>query len=175
MAAEVARGTGAELDVLVVRKLGVPSHPELAMGAIADIAGVVDVVTNDIVLNRLGIAPAAFDAVYRRELAELRRRTDAYRAGRPTLDVTGRVVIVVDDGLATGSTMRAAVAALRRQRPRQLVVAVPVGARDTCQALDREVDAVVCALTPVPFHAVRDGYRDFSQTTDEEVLAALAP
>jgi predicted phosphoribosyltransferase len=175
VAAEVARLIGAELDVLVVRKLGVPRHPELAMGAIADIAGLVDVVTNDVVLNRLGIAPADFEDVYQRELAELRRRTDAYRTGRPSIDVAGRVVIVVDDGLATGSTMRAAVAALRRQRPQRLVVAVPVGAWDTCRTLERDVDDVVCALTPSPFRAVRDGYDDFSQTSDDEVLAALAP
>jgi putative phosphoribosyl transferase len=174
VAAEVARGIGAELDVLLVRKLGVPSHPELAMGAIAAVADAVEVVTNDTVLARLNIAPAAFDAVYQDELAELRRRSDAYRGGRPALDVTGRVVIVVDDGLATGATMRAAVSALAGRHPHKVVVAVPVGAQDTCRQLADLVDQVVCALTPEPFRAVRDGYRDFSQTTDEQVLAALA-
>jgi len=173
VAAEVARGLAAELDVLVVRKLGVPVHPELAMGAIADVGDVVEVVTNDVVLSRLGITPDDFDAVYRRELRELRRRAAAYRGKRPAAAIAGRVVIIVDDGVATGATMRSAVAAVRRQRPARLVVAVPVGAADTCAALTREVDEVVCALTPQPFRAVRQGYRDFTQTPDEEVLAIL--
>jgi putative phosphoribosyl transferase len=174
VAAEVARALGATLDVLIVRKLGVPSHPELAMGAIAAVGDAIEVVTNDVVRARLGISDADFDAVRRRELAELRRRTSAYRGDRAPPAVTGQVVIIVDDGLATGSTMRAAVAAVRRQHPARLVVAVPVGAARTCATLRREVDEVVCARFPEPFHAVHQGYLDFSQTRDEEVLAILS-
>lgn len=174
VAAEIARVLGADLDVLVVRKLGVPGHPELAMGAIADIGQTVEMVTNDAVIGRLGITPADFDVVYRRELEELHRRVIAYRGSRPAAVVLGRVVIIVDDGLATGATMRAAVAAVRRQRPSRLIAAVPVGARDTCDMLGRQVDEVVCARHPEPFRAVHQGYRDFSQTPDREVLNLLA-
>ncbi len=174
VAAEVATGLGADLDVLVVRKLGVPGRPELAMGAIAAVGQGVEVVTNDVVIGRLSISPADFDAVYRRELVELRRRERTYRRSRPALDVTGRVVIVIDDGLATGATMRAAVAAVRRQLPARLIVAVPVGARDTCELLRREVDEVICAHHPEPFRAVHQGYLDFRQTPDEQVMALLA-
>ena len=174
VAAEVARGLAAELDVLVVRKLGVPGHAELAMGAIADVDQTVEVVTNDAVIGRLGISSADFDEVYRAELQELRRRAVSYRGSRPAVAVAGRVVIVVDDGLATGATMRAAIAAVRRRRPVRLIVAVPVGARDTCEMLRREVDEVVCARHPEPFRAVHQGYHDFSQTSDAQVLALLA-
>lgn len=174
VAAEVAARIGAALDVLVVRKLGVPTHPELAMGAIGCVGDTVEVVTNDTVLSGLHISPADFDAVYQAELRELRRRTAAYRDDRPPVRVAGRTVIIVDDGLATGATIRAAVAAVRRQQPGRLVVAVPVGALDSCRQLDAEVDEVVCALTPEPFRAVRQGYADFSETSDEQVLAALA-
>jgi predicted phosphoribosyltransferase len=174
VAAEVAGVLGAHLDALVVRKLGVPGRPELAMGAIADVGQHIEVVTNDVVIGRLGISPADFDEVYRRELQELRRRATTYRGARPPVAVSGRTVIVVDDGLATGATMRAAVAAVHQQRPARLVVAVPVGARDTCELLSREVDEVICAQHPEPFHAVHQGYLDFSQTPDEQVLALLA-
>jgi predicted phosphoribosyltransferase len=174
VAAEIARVLGADLDVLVVRKLGVPSHPELAMGAIADVGHTVEVVTNDAVIGRLGITAGDFDEVYRSELQELHRRLDAYRGSRPAAVVSGRVAIVVDDGLATGATMRAAVAAVRRQQPSRLIVAVPVGARDTCEMLRQMVDEVVCARHPEPFRAVHQGYRDFSQTSDREVLNLLA-
>jgi predicted phosphoribosyltransferase len=174
VAAEVAAGLRADLDVLVVRKLGVPGRPELAMGAIAAVGESVEVVTNDVVIGRLGISPADFDGVYRRELVELRRRARTYRGARPAPSVAGLVVIIIDDGLATGATMRAAVAAVRGQRPARLIVAVPVGASDTCELLRREVDEVVCARHPEPFRAVHQGYLDFSQTTDEQVLALLA-
>jgi predicted phosphoribosyltransferase len=174
VAAEIAAALGAELDVLVVRKLGVPSHPELAMGAIADIGPTIEVVTNDAVIGRLGITPVDFDRVYRSERQELQRRVIAYRGSRAAVVISGRVVIVVDDGLATGATMRAAVAAVRRQQPARLVVAVPVGSRDTCEMLRRQVDDVVCARHPEPFRAVHQGYRDFSQTPDREVLGLLA-
>jgi predicted phosphoribosyltransferase len=174
VAAEVAAGLRSDLDVVVVRKLGVPGRPELAMGAIAAIGQSVEVVTNDVVIERLGISSAAFDEVYRRELVELRRRAMTYRGMRPAPTSAGRVVIVVDDGLATGATMRAAVAAVGRQQPTRLIVAVPVGARDTCEMLGREVDEVVCAHYPEPFRAVHQGYLNFSQTPDEQVLALLA-
>ena len=174
VAAEVAHDLRAELDVMVVRKLGVPTHPELAMGAIADVGSITEVVCNDTVVSKLAIRQADFDAVYRTELAELRRRSAAYRGNQAAVPIAGRVVIIVDDGLATGSTMRAAIAAVRRQGPGELIVAVPVGGLDTCRELAADVDEVVCALTPAPFHAVRQGYLDFTQTTDAQVLAVLA-
>ena len=174
VAAEVADALGASLDVLIVRKLGVPRQPELAMGAIAAIGDVVEVVANDTVVTRLGISPADFDVVHHRELLELQRRTAEYRGGRPSPVLRDRVVIIVDDGLATGSTMRAAIAAVRRQEPLRLIVAVPVGAAETCSALRAAVDDVVCAVTPEPFRAVHQGYLDFTQTTDAEVLDLLA-
>ncbi len=173
VAAEVARALGAPLDVLVVRKLGAPGRPELAMGAIADVGTAVEMVTNGQIVERLAVTPAEFDEVYRRELIELRRRTAGYRGDRPPVAVAGKVVIVVDDGLATGATMRAAVAAIRRHRPAEVVVAVPVGPQQQDGAWGEDVE-VVCALTPALFSAVHQGYEDFSQTTDEQVLAALA-
>ncbi len=174
MAAEVARALGAVLDVLVVRKLGVPYRPELAMGAIADVGDAVEVITNETVLSRLNVPAADFDAVYRHEFVELRRRAATYRGDRSPFSLIGRVVIIVDDGLATGSTMRAAVAAVQHRGPSEVVVAVPVGAADTCRELAMTVDRVVCARSPDPFVAVRQGYDDFAQTPDEEVLRILA-
>jgi predicted phosphoribosyltransferase len=170
VAAEVARALGAPLDVLLARKLGVPEQPELAMGAVA--AGGVRVL-HQAVVDALAIPPEMIDAVAAREGAEVARRELSYRAGRPSLDVAGRTVVVVDDGLATGSTMRAAVAALRAQRAARIVVAVPVGARETCQQLAEEADEVVCARTPASFHAVGQWYDDFTQTTDDEIRALL--
>lgn len=174
VAAEVARALGVVLDVLIVRKLGAPQQPELAMGAIAVIGNAIEAVANNVVVTGMRISAADFDAVHHRELAELRRRAERYRGDRPAPEVRDKIVIVVDDGLATGSTMRAAVAAVRRHEPRRLIVAVPVGAADTCTALRQEVDDVVCALTPNLFRAVHQGYRDFTQTTDSEVVALLA-
>jgi putative phosphoribosyl transferase len=170
VAAEVAQALGAPLDVFLARKLGVPQQPELAMGAVA--AGGVRVL-HQAVVDALAIPPEVIDAVAAREGAEVARREQSYRAGRPSLDIAGRTVVVVDDGLATGSTMRAAVAALRAQRAARIVVAVPVGARETCQHLAEEADEVVCARTPASFHAVGQWYDDFTQTTDDEIRALL--
>ncbi len=162
----VARALGAPLDVFVVRKLGLPGHEELAIGAIA--TGGVRVM-NDEVLTSIPLPQDVIDAVAAREQRELERRERAYRVHLPPLDVRDRTVIVVDDGLATGSTMRAAVRALRRMQPRQIVVAVPVAAAETCSDLRSEVDDIVCLRTPQPFQAVGLWYDDFTQTTDAEV------
>ena len=171
VAFEVARALGAPLDVFLVRKLGVPGHEELAMGAIA--SGGVRVV-NEAVVRELGIGGEVLDAVAGRERAELERRERAYRGERPAPEVRARDVILVDDGLATGSTMRAAALAVLRQEPERVVVAAPVAARATCAELLAEVDEVVCAATPEPFFGVGRWYEDFSQTTDEEVRELLA-
>jgi predicted phosphoribosyltransferase len=166
VAFEVARELSAPLDVFLVRKLGVPGHEELAMGAIA--TGGVRVLNEDVVRG-LGIPDEVIDAVAAAEQEELERRQRAYRGDRPAPNVRGRTVILIDDGLATGSTMRAAVASLRRQGPARIVVAVPVGAPGTCMEMNDEADEVVCAHMPEPFCAVGLWYEDFSQTTDEEV------
>lgn len=171
VAREVAVALGAPLDVLVVRKLGVPGHPELAMGAIA--SGRVQVL-NRPVIDGLGIGADAIAEVAAREAAELARREQAYRPGRAPVRIAGRVVVVVDDGLATGSTMRAAVAAVRAQSPARVVVAVPVGARRTCGELAAEADEVVCARMPARFVAVGQWYDDFSETTDDEIRAIVS-
>lgn len=171
VAYEVARSLAAPMDVFVVRKLGMPGQPELAMGAIA--SGGVRVMNED-VLGWYRPPAAAVDAVIRAEQAELERRERAYREGRPAVPIEGRTAILVDDGLATGSTMRAAVQAVRRLRPTRVVVAVPVGARETCQALRTLADEVVCALMPEPFSAVGLWYIDFSQTTDYQVRHLLS-
>ena len=173
VAAPVAAALGAPLDVLVVRKLGLPGQPELAMGAIAGVGDEVELVRNERVLAAARVPPGAFEAVLERERAELVRRERAYREGRAAVRVRDATVVVVDDGLATGATMRAAVAAVRRRSPARLVVAVPVGAADTCDALRREADDVVCAWTPEPFHAVGQAYGDFRPTEDDEVRAVL--
>lgn len=168
---EVAQALKAPLDVFIVRKLGVPGHDELAMGAIA--TGGVRVVNDDVV-NSLGLGAEVIDAVAAREEKELERRERIYRGARVAPDVHGRTLILVDDGLATGSTMRAAVAALRKQAPARIVVAVPVAAPETCEEFKKEVDEVVCAATPRMFNGVGRWYEDFSQTTDEEVHELLA-
>ena len=175
VAAEVARRLGAPLDVILVRKLGVPGHEELAMGAIA--SGGVRILSED-VIDALGISDRDIAAVAAVESEELHRRERAYRGRRTPPSVEGKTVILVDDGLATGSTMRAAVAAIRSQEPRRLVVAVPVAPAATCEELRSEVDDMVCAHTPEPFHSVGEWYEEFEQTSDEEVrrlLAAMAP
>ncbi|HWN17016.1 MAG TPA: phosphoribosyltransferase [Candidatus Dormibacteraeota bacterium] len=171
VAAEVARALGAPLDVFVVRKLGVPGHEEFAFGAIA--TGGVRVLNEDVV-RALQIPDRVIDAVAAREQEELARRERVYRGDRPPLDVRGRTVILVDDGLATGATMQAAIRALRQQQPARIVVAVPTASLETCDELKREVDEVICATTPDPFYAVGLWYEDFSQTTDEEVRELLA-
>lgn len=170
VAFEVAQALGAPLDVYLVRKLGVPGHAELAMGAIA--SGGVRVV-NQAMLRSLRISPQQLDAVIRAEEAELRRQERVYRGDRPPPDVSGRTAMLVDDGLATGATMQAAVAALRSAGPKEVVVAVPVAPPETCAELEEEADRVVCALTPEPFYAVGAWYRDFSQTSDDEVRELL--
>jgi len=170
VADEVARALGAPLDVFVVRKLGVPGSEELAMGAVA--TGGVRVL-NDQLVNRLGIPDHLIDAVAVREGQELARRERLYRGGRPLLDVRDRTVILVDDGLATGATMHAAIAALRQLHPARIVVAVPTASPETCEEMKAEVDDVICAITPEPFQAVGRWYQDFAQTTDEEVQDLL--
>ncbi len=167
---EVARALRVPLDVFVVRKLGVPGHQELAMGAIA--SGGVRVLNDDVV-KWYGLADATIDEVARLEELELDRRERAYRDGRPPTEVAHRTVLLVDDGLATGSTMKAAVHAVRQRAPAGVIVAVPVGAPETCTEFERIADGVVCARTPKPFAAVGLWYRDFSQTTDDEVRALL--
>ena len=171
VAFEVAQALDAPLDVFVVGKLGVPGHEELAMGALT--SGGVRVLNDDAVQG-LGIDEAAIARAAAAEGTELERRERAYRGDRGPIDVAGRTVILVDDGLATGSTMRAAVHAVRALGPDRLVVAVPVAARQTCEQLRVEVDELVCAYTPEPFHAVGLWYDDFTQTSDDEVRDLLA-
>lgn len=168
----VAQALRAPLDVFVVRKLGAPDQPELAIGAIA--SGGVRVVNVETV-RTLGLSPAQVDAITAREQRELERRERAYRDGRPGAEVRGRTVLLVDDGLATGATMRAALGALRQCQPARLVVAVPVAAEETCRQLRTKgvADAVVCVHTPPFFHAVGQCYEDFSQVTDAEVRGWL--
>ncbi len=171
VAAQVAQELNAPLDVFVVRKLGTPGNEELAMGAIA--TGGVRVL-NPQVVDSLHIPDGVIDGVEAREQRELHRREQAYRDGRPTPEVEGRTVIVVDDGIATGSTMFAAIAALRMLNAGRIVVAVPTVAADTFAAIDREVDEMVAVIVPEDFRGVGQWYEDFSQTTDEEVRQILA-
>lgn len=168
---EVARALGAPLEVFIVRKLGVPGYEELAMGAIA--SGGAQVLSRPLIL-RLGIPEKAIASAIAREREELARRERVYRGERAPLQLQGKTVILVDDGLATGSTMRAAAAGLQALKPARLVVAVPVAARETCEELAGEVDEVVCAATPDPFVSVGSWYEDFTQTEDDEVHALLA-
>jgi predicted phosphoribosyltransferase len=170
VAFEVAKGLHAPLDVFLVRKLGAPGQEELAMGAIA--TGGIRVLNEDVV-RALKIAPRVIDSVAAIEARELERREHLYRGDRPAPQVSGRTVILVDDGLATGSSMRAAVAALRQKHPRRIVVAVPIAAAVTCREFEAEVDEIVCYETPEPFYSVGLWYEDFSQTTDEEIRQLL--
>jgi putative phosphoribosyl transferase len=170
VAFEVAEALDAPLDIFVVRKLGMPGHPEYAIGAIA--SGGVRVISEDIV-RAYGIPQVMMDAVARAEQTELERREREYRTGAAPMDLRGHVVILVDDGLATGSTMKAAVQAVRQHGPARVVVAVPVGAPSTCQEFADVADETICARTPEPFSAVGLWYRDFSQTTDDEVRDLL--
>ncbi len=170
VAAEVARALGVPLDVMLVRKLGLPGHPELAMGAIA--SGGVRVMNDDVV-RRLSVSPATIEAVTEAEGRELARRERAYRGERPWPDLKGRCVILVDDGLATGATMHAAIDAVRAQQPACIVVAVPVAPPDTVRTLEALVDEVVCPLQPQSFMAIGQWYQDFTQTSDGEVITLL--
>ncbi len=166
----VAQELNAPLDIFAVRKLGVPGYEELAMGAIA--SGGVRVL-NEVALEQIDISADAIDRVARREQAELERREHLYRGDRPPMNLRDQIVILIDDGLATGSTMRAAVRALRALQPARIVVAVPVGPRSSCAELMEEADEVVCAAMPEPFHGVGLWYRNFQQTTDDEVRGLL--
>jgi predicted phosphoribosyltransferase len=171
VAYQVAKALNAPLDVFVVRKLGLPGFEEFAMGAIA--SGGIRVL-NEAVVSHLRIPVDVIDKITATEFTELERRERLYRGTRAPVDITGQTVIIVDDGLATGSTMRAAVKALRIKNPKKIVVAVPVGARETCDSFRHEVDTIaVCAITPEPFNAVGLWYRNFSQTTDAEVQQLL--
>jgi putative phosphoribosyl transferase len=171
VAYEVANALNAPLDIYLVRKLGVPGHEELAMGAIA--SGGIRVLNEDVV-RILGIPEEAIDYVATIEQRELERRARSYRDGRPEPQLQGKIVILVDDGLATGATMRAAIQALRTQNPARIVVAVPTSDPEICESLGREVDEIVCAFTPKPFMGVGLWYRDFSQTSDQEVRYLLS-
>jgi putative phosphoribosyl transferase len=172
VAFQVARALGAPFDVFVARKLGVPAQPELAMGAIAE--GGARVLNPEVVADA-GVSDETLAAVETRERVELERRAALYRGGRPPADLTHRLVIVVDDGLATGATARAAVEGVRRRGARTIVLAVPIAARETVDALARDVDDLVCVEAPRHLRAVGEWYRDFSATTDAEVLALLEP
>ncbi len=170
VAYEVALALSAPLDVFIVRKLGLPGREELAMGAVA--SGGVRVLNGDIV-RMLSIPEEVINIVVKRELRELQRREELYRGNRPTPEVSERTILLIDDGLATGASMRAAIAGLRAQDPARIVVAVPAAAPEACEAFRTEVDEIVCAITPEPFYGVGRWYEDFSQVTDEEVRMLL--
>jgi len=171
VAYEVARELNAPLDVFIVRKLGVPGHEELGMGAIAT-GGVRTL--HEGIIREIGISPQTIEAVSAREQAELERRERLYRGDRPAPTIKGRTVVIVDDGLATGCTMKAAIQAVRQQDPRQVIVAVPTAPSETCEQLKESADHVVCALTPEPFFSVGGSYADFTQITDGEVRDLIA-
>jgi putative phosphoribosyl transferase len=171
VAHEVAKALQAPLSVFVARKLGVPGYPELAMGAIASGGSVV---LDEGLVGRLGVSRQQLQQVVTDEAGEVARREELYRGGRELPDLEGKTVILVDDGLATGATMRAAALALRELNPAKIVVAVPVAAEETCRQFEDVVDHVVCAVTPRPFYAVGQWYEDFDQTTDEDVRDLLA-
>lgn len=170
VAFEVAKALNVPLDVFIVRKLGVPGQPELAMGAIA--SGDIQVM-NDSVVRRAGISEAQIEEVSHQEKEELKKREKAYRGARPDIDLQGKTVLLVDDGLATGASMRAAISALREHDPEKIIVAVPTAPPDTCQEFEPEVDQIICLHTPTPFWGVGGSYQNFSQTTNKEVRELL--
>ncbi|MEN6623460.1 MAG: phosphoribosyltransferase [Smithella sp.] len=170
VAYEVARELQLPLDIFLVRKLGVPGYEELAMGAIA--SGGVRVMNED-VLRMINISQDKIEAAVKKEEKELERREKAYRGDRPGIDLKSKILILIDDGLATGATMRAAVSALYKQQPRKIVMAVPVASPETCESFKSKVDDLVCAMTPAYFHAVGEWYEYFPQNTDEEVQQLL--
>jgi putative phosphoribosyl transferase len=170
VAFEVAKALNAQLDIFLVRKLGVPGHEELAMGAIA--SGGIQVMNDDVV-SGLGLSHAEIASVVAREQIELERREKAYRGGAAPRDLAGKTVILVDDGLATGASMLTAIRSLKSHRPSRIVLAVPTAPSSTCATLRREVDEAICLMTPEPFYAIGQWYVDFSQTSDEEVVALL--
>lgn len=173
VAAEIAAGLRAPLDLVLVRKIGLPGQPELAMGAVADGAAPV-IIRNEAILRAAGVEEGEFDAVCRRELAEIERRRAVYLGQRGATNLAGRIAIVVDDGIATGSTTRAALAAVRHRRPERIVLAVPVGPTDTLRQLREEVDDLVCLEEHEDLGAIGLHYNDFAQVSDEEVIAILA-
>lgn len=170
VAYEVALALSAPLDIFLVRKLGLPGHEELAVGAIA--SGGIRVLNEDLI-HALSVPEEMINHVAQQELRELQRREQLYRGDRPALDVRGKTVILIDDGLATGASMRAAVAGLRAQQPARIVIAVPTAAPETCSAFEFKVDEIICSITPEPFLGVGRWYEDFSQITDEQVRALL--
>jgi predicted phosphoribosyltransferase len=172
VAAEVAAALDAPLDLILVRKIGVPTQPELAMGAVVDGAAPI-VVRNEDVIELSGTTAEEFDSACKRELAEIERRRRLYIGDRPRAEIAGQVVIVVDDGIATGATTRAALQAIRNRKPKELVLAVPVAPPDTVMNLRGEVDALICLETPELFGAIGYFYRDFRQVSDQEVVAIL--
>ncbi len=171
VAYEVALALRAPLDIYIVRKLGLPEHEELALGAIA--SGGVRVLNEDII-QMLGVPLPLIDMVAQREQEELKRREHEYRGDKPASQLRDRIVVLIDDGLATGASMRAAVAGVRIQHPKRIVVAVPTAASETCEAFAPEVDELICLVIPEPFYGVSRWYEDFSQTTDQEVRELLA-
>jgi predicted phosphoribosyltransferase len=172
VAAEVATALDAPLDLVLVRKIGVPSHPELAMGAVTDGENAT-IIRNSEIIEFCGVDEREFDAVCNEELAEIERRRERYLGDRARAEVKGEVVIMVDDGIATGATILAAVRAVRERKPKELVLAVPVAPLDTIKKLQPEVDAIVCLDTPEELGAIGYFYRDFHQVSDEEVIATL--
>jgi putative phosphoribosyl transferase len=172
VALPVARALRAPLDLALVRKIGAPGHPEFGIGAVVDGANP-QVVLNEEIVEQLNIPPGYIEQEGRRQLDEIERRRARYLGGRPPLDLAGRTVVVVDDGIATGGTVRAALGGIARARPARLIVAVPVAPRDAIAELKSRTDEIVCLSIPHPFHAVGQHYRDFAQTTDEEVVALL--
>ncbi|MCJ8156857.1 phosphoribosyltransferase [Sphingomonas sp. LaA6.9] len=172
VAFEVAQAFDAELDLVMVRKIGAPGHEELGIGAVVDGAHP-QIVLNEDLVREFALSPTYIQDAMRSQLAEIERRRQRYQTGTPPADIEGRTVILVDDGIATGATVRAALKGLRRSHPARLVLAVPVAPADTFAELEAECDEIICLTTPYPFHAVGLHYRDFDQTTDEEVIALL--